>query len=96
MASIRDIKKDINYLTYEVLSDCMIYKHINNDDSTVSDKIMTNMIEKREDLITRLNEAKRLNDKKEIQKAIASIKDDLINSVDKSFREISKLAEETE
>ncbi|MFO7790208.1 MAG: hypothetical protein R6V32_06520 [Bacteroidales bacterium] len=92
MASVRDIKKDINYLIYEVLADCMIYKRANKDDAA-SDKIMKNMMLKREALITRVNEAKRMDDAKEKKKAFAAIKEDLLTSVDKSFREISKLVE---
>ncbi|MDA3819875.1 MAG: hypothetical protein PF590_05385 [Candidatus Delongbacteria bacterium] len=95
MASVREIKKDINYLIYEVLSDCMIHKHVNNDNSKASDKIMKDMMAKREELISRVNEAKDMDDKKEKKKAFNAIEDDLITSVDESFREISKLAEET-
>ncbi|MEA3447241.1 MAG: hypothetical protein U9Q98_02175 [Bacteroidota bacterium] len=95
MASVRETKKDINYLIYEVLADCMIHKHVNHDDSKASDKIMENMIAKREDLISRVNKAKNLDDKKDKKKAFRDIEDDLITSVDKSFRDISALAEKS-
>ncbi|MFP4665079.1 MAG: hypothetical protein ACLFM1_11695 [Bacteroidales bacterium] len=92
MASVRDIKKDINYLTYEVLSDCMIYKHVNEGDSKKTDEIMKNMIEKREDLIKRVNEAKKLDDKKKTREAFNSIVEEAMKAADESFTELSKLA----
>ncbi len=95
MANVRETKKDINYLTYEVMADCMIHQHVNNDDSKASDKIMENMMKKREELISRINKAKQLDDKKEKKKAFRDIEDELITSVDDSFREISKLAEKS-
>ncbi|MGC9330370.1 MAG: hypothetical protein ACP5DZ_00660 [Bacteroidales bacterium] len=95
MASVRETKKDINYLIYEVLTDCMIHKHVNIDESKASDKIMKDMMIKRGELISRVNEARKLDDKKEKKKAFDEIHEDLITSVDKAFRKISNLADKT-
>ncbi|HKK68394.1 MAG TPA: hypothetical protein VJ946_09280 [Bacteroidales bacterium] len=92
MASVRDIKKDINYLTYEVLSDCMIYKHMHSEDAEKTDEIMKDMIEKREELITRVNEAKKLGDRKKTREAFNAIMNDGMKAADESFGKLSKLA----
>lgn len=92
MASVRDIKKDINYLTYEVLSDCMIYKHVNNDNKEDTDKIMKDVIAKRQELIKRVNQAKREEDKKEAGKEFKNIMDEMMKMADDSFKKLSEMA----
>jgi hypothetical protein len=34
MASIRELKKDIDYLVFEVVSDCLIYANLHSDDNS--------------------------------------------------------------
>ncbi len=40
MANIRDLKKDLKWLTYEVLTDCMISKMINEDKGEEVEAVM--------------------------------------------------------
>lgn len=92
MASVRDIKKEINYLTYEVMSDCMIYNHVNNDNKEETDKIMKDVIAKRQELIKRINVAKKLDDKKETKQEFNKIFNEMLKTADDSFKKLSELA----
>ncbi len=70
MANIRDLKKDLKWLTYEVLTDCMISKMINADKTDEVEAVMHSVMDSHNDLIARIGEAKRTKDKKENYKII--------------------------
>jgi hypothetical protein len=56
MASVRELKKDIDYLVFEVISDCFTYSNIHSDNK--SDELSTlisDAVEFRNDLIARVN-----------------------------------------
>ena len=56
MASKRDLKKDIDYLVYELLSDCFIYSdmHPGKENEALS-LIIEDAVNLRNDLIARVN-----------------------------------------
>lgn len=88
MASLRVIKKDIDYLVSEVVSDCWTFLYINPDKKAedVVD-IINDAVKLRNELFERVN-----NPSKENVKAhYKAINQDLLNGVDSLFQRISKL-----
>lgn len=88
MASIRIIKKDIDFLISEVVSDCWGFIYIHQDkkaDKAV--EIMNGAIELRNDLFSRINNF----DKAEAKKHFKAINQDLLKGVDGLFVKISEL-----
>ena len=93
MASIRNIKKDVDYLVGEVISDCYTYLFIHNEKN--KDKvfeIIEGVVEKRNDLIQRINNPEKGFDKKQKKEHYKTIFNDLLKMVDDSFSKLSQLA----
>ena len=56
MASIRELKKDVNYLAYELLTEAFAYKHFHSDlDEKKFDEVIRNLVELRNELISKIN-----------------------------------------
>ncbi len=65
MANKRDLKKDIDYLVGEVISDCYTYMLINGEkkrDDAIA--IIESILEKRNDLIHRIKHPAKKDDRK--------------------------------
>lgn len=91
MASKREIKKDINYLTYEVISDCYTYVLLHQGKQTEEvAEIIDSMMKKRDDLIHRVNNVES-NDKKIVRNHFREIYKNLLEITDESFGKLSKL-----
>lgn len=91
MASRRNLKKDIDYLTYEVITDCYAYMHINpkkNQDKVF--EIIGNTVEMRNELFSRVNNQDK-GDKKLIKDYYRNIYKELLVKVDASFTNLSEL-----
>ncbi len=93
MASIRELKKDIDYLIFEVISDCFVYAglHPENKTDEVSD-IISGAVNLRNDLITRVNNPKGKNEPKVIRAHFLAVKKDLLTGVDKLFGQLSSVS----
>jgi hypothetical protein len=91
MANIRDLKKDLKWLTYEVLTDCMIAKLMNEDKSETVDDIMHETMNNHSDIITRINEARKIQDAKEKRSAFKTIEKDMYKAADGSFKKLSEV-----
>ena len=90
MASIKDLKKAINELTYEVVSDCFTHLLVNGDknrDKVL--KIISETVSNRNELVARLN---RSHEEEKKRPYIGKIKTDLIKKMDHSFLKLSKLS----
>ena len=88
MASLRTIKKDIDFLVSEVISDCWVFMYINpeeNTDEAVS--IINDAVVLRNELFERVN-SKEIESPKKHYKAISQ---DLLKGVDALFIRISGL-----
>lgn len=85
MASIRDLKKDINYLTSEIVTEAyvrkMLFDEISEDDFK---KVVTDAIEFRNDLIAKVNHP----DGKNNPKKVKSFFKDIRKEMDKKFSEL--------
>ncbi len=92
MASKRNIKKDIDYLVSEVISDCYTYLYLHNEankDKVVS--IIEDVVNKRNDFFQRVNNPDKAMDKKQTRQHYKAIYSDLLSTVDNSFTQLSEL-----
>ena len=92
MANKREIKKDVEYLVSEVISDCYAYLYINGDknrDKVID--IISNVVEKRNELIKKINNPSKEFNAKQIKEHYKTVQTDLITCVDDSFTKLSQL-----
>ena len=90
MANLRLIKKDIDFLISEVVSDCWVYLYMNeakNKEEIMG--IINEAIDLRNDLYDKVNKPNKEN----IKGHYKSINKDLFTGVDILFQKISKVAE---
>lgn len=55
MANKRDLKKSINYLTGELLAECVSCLHFNNVQTSDVDNVMLNILNMQDDMICRIS-----------------------------------------
>jgi hypothetical protein len=94
MASRRNIKKDIDYIVDEIISDsflCMSIQPEKNKEGIIA--IITDTTEMRNDLIVKVNNAPKAASRKETKDYYKAIYNELLTSADKSFEKLSKLIE---
>ncbi|QKG79647.1 hypothetical protein [Tenuifilum thalassicum] len=92
MASRRNLKKDIDYLMSEVISDCYTYMLIHGEkkrDEAIA--IIESILEKRNDLIHRIKHPENKSDKKAVKAHYKAIHEDLLKAIDESFSKLSEL-----
>ena len=92
MAKKRELKKDIDFLVNEVISDCYTYLYLNGtkkQDQVID--LMNEVVEKRNELIYRVNHSEKKDDKKQTREYFKSIFNDLLVMVDHSFSKLSEL-----
>ena len=93
MASIRELKKDIDYLIFEVISDCFVYSGLHPDNkSDELSAIITDAVEFRNDLIARVNNPDGKDNPKIVKAYYKSIEKDLLTGVDKLFTRLSSIS----
>lgn len=82
MASRRILKKDINYLTYELLTECFTYQFFHKEaKKEVLDEIASSIIENRNDLVSRINHVDGKDNPKLVKSHFAKIRADFEKSV---------------
>jgi hypothetical protein len=93
MASLRDLKKDIDYMVFEVLSDCFIFQglHPDNKSDEVSE-IISDAVNLRNDLIARVNNPDGKDNPKIVKVYYQTVRKDLLSGVDKLFTRLSTLS----
>lgn len=93
MANIRDLKKDIDYLVYQVISDCFSAMNVTKDEST-SDRlaeIVSDAVKLRNRLFSRIN-FKGDKDKPENPKEYyRNLRKDLVKGIDGLFERLGKV-----
>ena len=91
MASIKELKKDIDFLTYEVIEDCFIYVLLNpGKKEDEANKIIDDIIDVRSELISRMRNYD-VSKNKSVKAYYKTIQNDLLAKVDESFEKISAL-----
>ncbi|MGQ1909652.1 hypothetical protein ACT3CE_07680 [Marinifilum sp. RC60d5] len=92
MASKKEFKKDVNFLTDEILMRSMIYlEFFGENNSKEIYKIMNDAIASRNDYISRINLNLKDKSPKEIKTHFKSIYDDLLSSTHDLLGKIDKL-----
>lgn len=91
MASIKRLKKDIDYLTFSVIADCFNYSIVSGKNNSQVSEIVKDIIATRNDLLDRVRGAKKLKDKKEIKNYFKAIFKDLLTSADNAFTKLSEV-----
>lgn len=96
MASIRELKKDIDYLIFEVISDCFVYSGIHPENkSDELSAIISDSVAFRNDLIARVNNPDGKDNPKIVKAYYKAVEKDLITGVDKLFDRLSTLSTTT-
>lgn len=92
MANCRNLKKDINYLVNEVVSDCLAYMFIHPEkNKEKAMDIVELTIEKRNQLIAKVSQAKKEKDPKKLKQMFTQLKKEMFDSIDASFLNLSQL-----
>ena len=92
MASKRDLKKDIDYLTYEVIADCYTFMQLypgKQDDKVIA--IINDTVAMRNDLFARINHPDGKDNPKLVKEHFKKIRQDLLVKIDDAFQKLSKL-----
>lgn len=83
MASKRKLKKDINYLTFELIAECYTYQYFHKDiESSQIDAVAEKIIENRNELIGRINHIDGKDNQKLVKEYFRKVRKDFNKSVD--------------
>ncbi len=63
MASIKKLKNDINFLTYDLINECFTFKIYHPDKVSAADKAISQIVMLRNELIHRVNNPENKNNK---------------------------------
>lgn len=90
MASLRIIKKDVDFLISEVVSDCWMFVYLNPGKKyEEAIEVISEAVEFRNALYEKINHP----DKSNIQKYYKSVNEEMLKGVDVLFLKISALAQ---
>lgn len=93
MASVRSLKKDIDYLVFEVISDCFIHSGVHPDEKPEElSAIISDAVNFRNDLIARVNNPDGKDNPKIVKAYYKSVEKDLMIGVDELFNRLSALS----
>jgi hypothetical protein len=93
MASIRVLKKDIDYLIFEVISDGFAYSGVHQEThSEEVSAIISDAVSFRNDLISRVNNPDGKDNPKILKAYYKTVEKDLLTGVDKLFTRLSLLS----
>ena len=89
MKNLREIKKDINYLASEVVSDCLTYLAINdNKNQEEVSKIIGAALDLRDEMVCKINDYPRDS----AAKYFKTVGKEMLEKTDALFAELSKLS----
>ena len=91
MASVRRLKKDIDYLVSEVIADCYNYTYFHPAKQNEVIDIINEDIELRNELYTRANNPDGKDNKKIVKAYYKAIWTELFEKVDGMFRKVSEI-----
>ena len=93
MASIRELKKEIDYLVFEVISDCFVYSNVHPDNKTDElTALISDAVEFRNDLIARVNNPDGKDNPKIVKAYYKAVQKDLLSGVNKLFERLSSIS----
>jgi hypothetical protein len=86
MAKIRDLKNEVNYLTYEIISDCNAFISLRPEKKDKTILLIEAAVELRNGLIEKINHPNQAT-----PNYYKLIKEELINGADQIFEKLRKL-----
>lgn len=93
MASIKNLKKDVDFIIDEVIGDCMLYLHFNQGKNIDEiESVLKQTVDLRNGLYSRINHPQGKNDVKQTKAHFKAIVNDLLTNANGLFEQISKLA----
>jgi hypothetical protein len=92
MATIRDLKKDIHYVTTELVIECLVTDmlHDGKHESKLSE-LVAKLLEKKQELLQRINDFRRKKDEEKASEYFIAIRKDFHGLVVEIIDEVSKL-----
>jgi len=83
MASVRKLKKELNYLTFELVNECLVYKHFHPEaEQETVDGVIKSILGRRNELVARINNPDGKDNRKLVKKYYNTIINDADNLVD--------------
>ena len=86
MAKIRDLKNEVNYLIYEIISDCNTFMSLHPEKQEQTVRLVEEAVELRNNLIFKINHPDDIS-----AKYFQSLRQQLISGADKIFEKLRKL-----
>ncbi len=86
MAKIRELKNEVNYLTFEIIEDCNSFISYHSDKKDDAVKLIEKAVKLRNELIEKINHPKEISNK-----YFKEIRNNLITGADSIFEELRKL-----
>lgn len=86
MAKIRDLKNEVNFLTFEIISDCNTYISLHPENSESTFGLVEEAVELRNKLIHKINHPDKTS-----SKFFKEVKKELIDGADEIFGKLRKL-----
>ncbi|MFA6401430.1 MAG: hypothetical protein WCX31_07360 [Salinivirgaceae bacterium] len=86
MAKIRDLKNEVNYLTYEIISDCNAFIALRSDKKNQAVVLVEEAVALRNKLIEKINHPNQPS-----PNYYKQIRNELINGADHIFEKLRKL-----
>lgn len=91
MASVRMLKKDIDYLVGEVIADCYLTLYFHPDKQEKITNIMRQAVDVRNDMFDRTNHPAEKNNPSLVKKHYAHIRVEMMQKVDELFGQLSSI-----
>ncbi|GHU99031.1 hypothetical protein FACS1894159_02420 [Bacteroidia bacterium] len=91
MASIRSIKKDIDYLVSEVISDCYLTIYFSPNKKEQAFSLMEEAIALRNNLVERANHPAEKSNPHLVARHYGQLRRDLLEGVDHLFQKLSQI-----
>ncbi len=95
MASIKNLKRDINFLTEEVVGTSFLHYHIqkgNEEKKKKIDQIINEVLQLREEVINQINNPGQISDKKKAKAHYNKLYTKMLEKINESFDSLSKIS----
>jgi hypothetical protein len=94
MASIKNLKKDINYLVDEVIGICLLHQYTRGPESQDElENIIKELVEYRDELINKVNNPDVKDGKKKLKTYYRSLFNELLEKVNKAFETLNTVSQ---
>ncbi|MFI3267017.1 MAG: hypothetical protein R3Y15_07700 [Rikenellaceae bacterium] len=91
MASLRTIKKDVDFIVNEVVGDCYVSLYFNRSKQAEIVTIMEGAIDLRNDLFQKINNPAEKHNKRLVKKHYIQVRQELANGIDSLFEKLSSV-----